>query len=493
MEAQPAAGAPPAVEVAAAPAAAPAAGAPLALLDAPPAVAAAPAAEPPPAAPSADLLRARRVQHFEGAPPPPVGAPAPVEVPAPEGAPEAVGAPAPVRALRQLRQGASAPAAPVRPPPAPQELEEHRLWDHNIHQWERRQRHAAAVVPAVRDIPAAPVGARNGADLTHGFADFNQVTCWKCGLAVDALRVRSRGKNERKFKCFECNTVMTQLHRIHGSWPPSDFLTLDPKKQEEFYASMKLCLGNKAALAAASTQYLQKFKVTKQVFADNGEFLPLSVWSTRGFCAAAIERNSAAADKQTHPVLGLVYRVAIVSSGTQGEEGYQQRSEATASNGRGGRGSARARDDSSQSSRSRERREKKKAKKGEAREKEKEKERLQREKVRDAANKKKVKVAEATIEKLQEPCRLMKENQEQRRCADLPRLVRHQASGALVECEAVIEQAEKVLEDPTLPFDYEAAAVAKLLKKARKLDGTITSLLTTFTRVEAALASSGDE
>ena len=49
--------------------------------------------------------------------------------------------------------------------------------------------------------------------------------------------------------------------------------------------------------------------------------MPLNVWATRGFDAEAIRNNSAPADKMVHPVLGDVYRVAILSSGSKGEEG----------------------------------------------------------------------------------------------------------------------------------------------------------------------------
>ena len=49
--------------------------------------------------------------------------------------------------------------------------------------------------------------------------------------------------------------------------------------------------------------------------------MPLSVWQTRGFDAERIRRNSAESDMMSHDVLGTVYRVAILSSGSKGEQG----------------------------------------------------------------------------------------------------------------------------------------------------------------------------
>ncbi len=59
-------------------------------------------------------------------------------------------------------------------------------------------------------------------------------------------------------------------------------------------------------------------------FDDKGEFLPLSVWVSQGFDGTDIVANTPATDKKTHPVLGLVYRVAILSTGNRGARGTKE-------------------------------------------------------------------------------------------------------------------------------------------------------------------------
>jgi hypothetical protein len=48
-----------------------------------------------------------------------------------------------------------------------------------------------------------------------------------------------------------------------------------------------------------------------ETFAENGEFLPLGVWATRGFNATDIETLTEPGDKKVHPILGMTYRVRI--------------------------------------------------------------------------------------------------------------------------------------------------------------------------------------
>lgn len=60
---------------------------------------------------------------------------------------------------------------------------------------------------------------------------------------------------------------------------------------------------------------------------DGGDFVPLDVWRTRGFDPIAIQDKSHHADIKTHPVLGIVYRVRILSTSTAGERGQRRVSE----------------------------------------------------------------------------------------------------------------------------------------------------------------------
>ena len=56
-----------------------------------------------------------------------------------------------------------------------------------------------------------------------------------------------------------------------------------------------------------------------EYYDDGGEFLPLSVWATRGF---NVDINTVPPqDKKMHPVLGETYRISILKSGHRGSRG----------------------------------------------------------------------------------------------------------------------------------------------------------------------------
>ena len=62
-----------------------------------------------------------------------------------------------------------------------------------------------------------------------------------------------------------------------------------------------------------------KKESTEEIYFDNmGKFLPLSVWSTMGYGAEAMEANSASKDIRFDPVLGKVYRVVTMETGDIG-------------------------------------------------------------------------------------------------------------------------------------------------------------------------------
>ena len=63
---------------------------------------------------------------------------------------------------------------------------------------------------------------------------------------------------------------------------------------------------------------------------EGGEFLPLSVWATKGFDIENIASRSRPVDIREHEVLGKTYRVRIMAIGEQGRRGQKRLSENTA-------------------------------------------------------------------------------------------------------------------------------------------------------------------
>ena len=111
-----------------------------------------------------------------------------------------------------------------------------------------------------------------------------------------------------------------QLHRAFGEWPTNQFKALSAKEQAEFMNAIRAIPGQ-ADLAQSAKFQMERFSSKSKYYSNGGEFLPLNVWEKRGFDVELIRKNSAPADKMHHSVLGEVYRVAILSSGSRGEEG----------------------------------------------------------------------------------------------------------------------------------------------------------------------------
>ena len=122
---------------------------------------------------------------------------------------------------------------------------------------------------------------------------------------------------------------MTQLYKQRGAWPPREFQSLSVDSRRQFFKSIRDKTGGE--LTCATNSFLQKYQKTEKLFAEGGQFLPLSVWKTKGFDTDKIRDLSPDEDKDMHNVVGLCYRVAIKRSGFASAEGVTNSSEASAS------------------------------------------------------------------------------------------------------------------------------------------------------------------
>ncbi len=93
-----------------------------------------------------------------------------------------------------------------------------------------------------------------------------------------------------------------------------------PSRKERKQAFMKsLESAGSSSEVAIAIQTLEMKEEQHEYYACDGEFLPLSVWTVRGFDAHRIETLSASKDKRVDPILGEVYRVQIMSVGSGGK------------------------------------------------------------------------------------------------------------------------------------------------------------------------------
>ena len=72
------------------------------------------------------------------------------------------------------------------------------------------------------------------------------------------------------------------------------------------------------------------FEKEEESYAEGGDFLPLSVWATKGFDSTRIEQLSRPEDIEDHAVLGRTYRVVIKSKAVKRSYGSVQSDIATA-------------------------------------------------------------------------------------------------------------------------------------------------------------------
>ena len=75
----------------------------------------------------------------------------------------------------------------------------------------------------------------------------------------------------------------------------------------------------------ADESFHVKDVLNQKFYTHGGDFLPLSVWATRGFNTQSIADHTLEGDKRLHPVLGLTYRVKILAIGERGEENVRTR------------------------------------------------------------------------------------------------------------------------------------------------------------------------
>lgn len=80
--------------------------------------------------------------------------------------------------------------------------------------------------------------------------------------------------------------------------------------QTNFWASV---VGMPAASKIEAAEQLTSSELSEESFAEGGEYLPLGVWAKRGFDVTRIEQHTRDDDKRICPVLGICFRLRILS------------------------------------------------------------------------------------------------------------------------------------------------------------------------------------
>ena len=220
------------------------------------------------------------------------------------------------------------------------------------------------------------------------------------------------------------------------------------------------------------------------MYVDGGEFLPLSVWQNRGFNVADIAEKTPPADIASHPVLGKVYRVAIVSTSKVNREGTKRGDCAKQETPSGS--SRRARSESSESNETKNRRMKKKQKKEDMRQKQEEKAALAKKKEQEKLQARKVKIAQQILDKLETPVEDMTTNQSAELTMYVPANITTSASAALTELKQILKNVQLVVKSPQRHdlIIENVNEVALKLKECLKLDKKVTTVVASLERVQ---------
>jgi hypothetical protein len=152
------------------------------------------------------------------------------------------------------------------------------------------------------------------------------VCCCSCGSQCQLVKCRIMSKKAGTWRCNLCNTTHCQLWRIYGKFP-KEFERMPENEVQEFFKAMA---GASACdLREAAQSIISMYTHEEEYYEEGGEFLPLSVWSAKGFDIMLIESKSLTADKREHTVLGLCYRVKILSTGFRGAQGQKTQNDRT--------------------------------------------------------------------------------------------------------------------------------------------------------------------
>ena len=111
-------------------------------------------------------------------------------------------------------------------------------------------------------------------------------------------------------QCPDCGNRQVGLIRAFGTSYLNDFEGVPYEESHAFWASMPKGLSARA-LEGYITNKLTERKIHRHTDSVNGQFMPLSWYEAQGFDVASIEANTTERDKETHPVLGMTYRVNI--------------------------------------------------------------------------------------------------------------------------------------------------------------------------------------
>jgi hypothetical protein len=132
--------------------------------------------------------------------------------------------------------------------------------------------------------------------------------CCKCGRSVDPFKTKLVKKvtESAAYKCHYCNTKHVQLCGIFGNWPVKAFEEQSIEEQTEFWRDKTK---GKKEVEDSVMKHIVRKHTERLVARDDGDYLPIGVYKTRGFDTDLILKHCK--DKKFEEDKGWCYKVRI--------------------------------------------------------------------------------------------------------------------------------------------------------------------------------------
>ena len=104
------------------------------------------------------------------------------------------------------------------------------------------------------------------------------VRCGNCRSMVSQARTRLINKSQGRYRCLTCCCRVVQLTRGFGTWPTKEFREMSTTAQEALFKDL-LNIESGIEITSRATQVMRHREEHSRFYAENGEFLPLSVWA----------------------------------------------------------------------------------------------------------------------------------------------------------------------------------------------------------------------
>ena len=153
-----------------------------------------------------------------------------------------------------------------------------------------------------------------------GMSDDEALICMCCGDVIAEGTEKIIAKSRKEFVCHLCFSQRSMFYRKTGSLPCTTSLSIAERNDFWHRCRTTRSMEDKNALLSAYSQQ-KRYTDTSEEYAEGGQFLPLNVWRTKGFPVDRIELYTKPEDIQDDRVVGLTYRVAIISKTTKRKHG----------------------------------------------------------------------------------------------------------------------------------------------------------------------------